>query len=95
MSHSDPHSNLPVDSRGDAAKVPPHSAQALGDAQGERADGWETVQFPNAVDVDAIPSIPPAEPSLDSGEMVRLIQDLNQCNDALLARVAELEDALE
>ncbi len=36
---------------------------------------------------------PPAEPAPE--DLVQLIQDLNQCNDALLLRVTELEEALE
>ncbi|MBD2112853.1 MULTISPECIES: hypothetical protein [Cyanophyceae] len=35
----------------------------------------------------------PAEPAPE--DLVQLIQDLNQCNDALLLRVTELEEALE
>ncbi|NMF83536.1 hypothetical protein [Nodosilinea sp. P-1105] len=31
----------------------------------------------------------------DTNELVQLIQDLNQCNDALLLRVSDLEEALE
>lgn len=36
---------------------------------------------------------PPTEP--DPEDLVQLVQDLNQCNDALLLRVTELEEALE
>jgi len=37
----------------------------------------------------------PSEPPLDVAELISLIQELNQCNSALLDRVAQLEDALE
>jgi hypothetical protein len=34
-------------------------------------------------------------PKDSTGELLQLVQDLNQCNDVLLARVSELEEALE
>lgn len=37
---------------------------------------------------------PPAEPP-NTGELIHLIQELNQCNSILLDRVSQLEDALE
>lgn len=33
--------------------------------------------------------------TVNTDELIQLIQDLNHCNDALLARVSDLEDALE
>jgi len=54
---------------------------------------------PQAPVVDAAlpqtPSSEPAEPPLDVTELISLIQELNQCNSALLDRVAQLEDTLE
>ncbi|HEY9735257.1 MAG TPA: hypothetical protein V6D06_03210 [Trichocoleus sp.] len=41
----------------------------------------------------AVPKV--AEFSQREAELLQLIQDLNQCNDALLGRVGDLEDALE
>lgn len=87
----------------------PRSTNAVGDTQAtgrEQAhpsdsDDWETVQFPNSVDVEAIPQAAGGQPAQANPpiprqeEMLKLIRDLNQCNDALLSRVAELEDALE
>ncbi|MEA5451133.1 hypothetical protein VB780_21315 [Leptolyngbya sp. CCNP1308] len=73
--------------------------------------GWETVTFPGQLplahtvelaelaEVEGWSSAPaaaaslPAEPAPE--DLVQLIQDLNQCNDALLLRVTELEEALE
>ncbi|HIK43330.1 MAG TPA: hypothetical protein IGR64_00415 [Leptolyngbyaceae cyanobacterium M65_K2018_010] len=40
-----------------------------------------------------LPAVNSATPSTE--ELIQLIQDLNQCNDALLLRVAELEESLE
>ncbi|OKH45407.1 hypothetical protein NIES30_19980 [Phormidium tenue NIES-30] len=47
---------------------------------------------PTAAD-SSTEAAPPAEPAPE--DLVQLIQDLNQCNDALLLRVTELEEALE
>lgn len=47
---------------------------------------------PTAADGSA-EAAPPTEPAPE--DLVQLIQDLNQCNDALLLRVTELEEALE
>ncbi len=73
-------------------------------------DGWETVTFPGQLPLAHAVERPEAENwssapdsptgSVDAAEpapedLVQLIQDLNQCNDALLLRVTELEEALE
>ncbi|NJL46651.1 MAG: hypothetical protein HC929_03010 [Leptolyngbyaceae cyanobacterium SM2_5_2] len=42
-----------------------------------------------------VPSPPMKESQNNTHELIELIQDLNQCNDALLLRVSELEDSLE
>lgn len=72
---------------------------------------WETVNFPGTLPLAQIPDPPlpeaappqptetvtsrPADFTHREAELLQLIQDLNQCNDALLRRVAELEEALE
>ncbi len=74
------------------------------------AEPWETVNFPDQffIEADRLPvsSVPgwvglddnlEAKPSSNDNteDLITLIQDLNQCNDALLARVGELEEYLE
>ncbi len=44
---------------------------------------------------EATDSQPIQQSSNDTNELIQLIQDLNQCNDALLLRVSDLEEALE
>lgn len=87
-----------------------HDADSLQDTQGQLPlepthppaadDDWETVPLVGMPDL----STPPAEPSLSSpvtiaqakeAELQSRIVDLNQCNEVLLARVHQLEDALE
>lgn len=62
-------------------------------------EDWETVQPSAAISVDSIPQVAEAADSEAAQprreEMLQLIQDLNYCNDALLARVTQLEEALE
>jgi len=73
-------------------------------------DQWEPVNFPHAQRVDDIPPATPASTGPEQAapraetegsahhseaELLQLIHDLNQCNEALLARVADLEEALE
>jgi hypothetical protein len=72
---------------------------------------WETVSFPDQLAISEISApqatteslplrqgsqlpLPPSEPT-NPEDLVTLVQDLNHCNDALLQRVGELEDALE
>ena len=76
---------------------------------------WQTVNFPNAINVDNIPpaaandqstaaandqSTAPApmattHSSAREVELLKLVGDLNQCNDNLLRRIAQLEETLE
>ena len=66
---------------------------------------WQTVNFPNAINVDNIPptatdhsssaASTPANPSDREVELLKLVGDLNQCNDNLLRRIAQLEETLE
>ncbi|PZV07776.1 MAG: hypothetical protein DCF32_06395, partial [Leptolyngbya sp.] len=83
----------------------------MGQSLPPAGDEWEAVTFPGQLPIDhsveltevyglSSPSAadtsseaPPAEPAPE--DLVQLIQDLNQCNDALLLRVTELEEALE
>ncbi|NER83866.1 MAG: hypothetical protein F6K42_30855, partial [Leptolyngbya sp. SIO1D8] len=64
-------------------------------------DGWEAVPLPGILPVDSIPHAPepaPPTPEVSSSreiELLTLIQDLNRCNEVLLARVNQLEEALE
>ncbi|MBD2260668.1 hypothetical protein [Pseudanabaena sp. FACHB-2040] len=68
-------------------------------------DRWETVSFPGTLPLNEIANtvLPPpkgpvpkvADFTQREAELLQLIQDLNQCNDALLGRVGHLEDALE
>lgn len=65
--------------------------------------GWETVNFPGQRPLaelelplqDTAPTSTSAPTGLNTAELLQLIQDLNQCNDVLLSRISELEDALE
>lgn len=60
---------------------------------------WETVTFPNTIDVDQLSAdaaAGTASASMPSAtELLGLITDLNACNDSLLRRIAQLEEALE
>lgn len=67
-------------------------------------EDWATVDFPDAVSVDAIPheatteAATPAESQLselEAANLIQLVQDLNHCNRSLLQRIQELETALE
>lgn len=90
--------------------VPPHDSQAFdsppgsaataaegaelseSEAAAQSAPDWETVDFPGTQPLAAL-----AAPDFSQREadLLQLIQDLNQCNDALLVRVSVLEEALE
>jgi hypothetical protein len=74
------------------------------------AEGWEAVNFPGQLPVAEQPLSVDDHPPLienqvessasnqqgnNTNELLQLIQDLNQCNDVLLGRVSELEEALE
>jgi len=62
---------------------------------------WETVNFPGQRPLGDLelplqsPEPAPAPTGLNTAELLQLIQDLNQCNDVLLSRISQLEDALE
>ncbi|MBD0334554.1 MAG: hypothetical protein ICV62_03620 [Cyanobacteria bacterium Co-bin13] len=83
-------------------------SERSGGARSEAAqpdDGWETVSFPGTLPLTDIANtvLPKPEGPVPKvadftqreAELLQLIQDLNQCNDALLGRVGDLEDALE
>jgi hypothetical protein len=78
------------------------------------SSNWQTVDFPNAISVDAIQrqalyiqetmqsdSSNSPKPELDTvnqlnqAELIKLIQELNQCNNGLMSRITQLEQALE
>lgn len=109
----------------DHALEPSASAMGAHAATAPSDDSWQTVDFPNAISMDAIdrqllyaqPAAPApvvsdlpltgasptvrmedisegnAQPQID--ELISLIQELNQCNNALLDRVSQLEDTLD
>jgi hypothetical protein len=63
---------------------------------------WEVVNFPGQMAITDVQETAPAAASTPSSaplhrteELIQLIQDLNQCNDALLIRVSDLEESLE
>jgi hypothetical protein len=62
---------------------------------------WEVITFPGQIAVTDGPNSTPARPQgVDPAthrteDLIQLIQDLNQCNDALLIRVSDLEESLE
>ena len=65
-----------------------------------QTDKWETAPIPGTV--DSAGPVGDPQGSADTGlaanretELLSLIHDLNQCNDVLLARVTQLESALE
>ncbi|MGJ3251746.1 MAG: hypothetical protein ACFE0J_11525 [Elainellaceae cyanobacterium] len=84
-------------------------------ASSPRLDDWQTVDFPQAISIDAIhrqslytqeimqsnppdghPNSPNEDMSqLNNAELVQLIQELNQCNHALMERITRLEHELE
>lgn len=86
------------------------SGYSSGDGATAAAEPWETINFPDQLMIEADPppvNIAPdwittgsaSDPGIDFAgnpqDLITLIQDLNQCNDALLARVGELEEYLE
>lgn len=84
----------------------PHQAwQPTAEAGSEGAGQWQTVEFPGVLSPEQIPPQPKhvlpdlaasgADVNQLEGDLLQLVQDLNQCNDALLSRIAELEEALE
>ena len=68
---------------------------------------WQTVNFPNTIDVDSIPPDAASDQnraaaltvttnsSAREAELMKLVSDLNQCNDNLLRRITQLEETLE
>lgn len=125
---AEPHHDTPLVQNDDDAAAPSSPSSPTEMTQDNWAD-WQTVDFPNALRVDAIAQKSPAlddtttdywvtqaapAPTIDlptwaqndvetsgSGDqppindLISLIQELNQCNSALIDRVSQLEDALE
>ena len=80
--------------------TPTASPRASGPSQPEPSQNWEVVNFPGQmaitdVQADVQAAASPSAPLHRTEELIQLIQDLNQCNDALLIRVSDLEESLE
>ncbi|MBD1909485.1 MULTISPECIES: hypothetical protein [unclassified Leptolyngbya] len=81
-----------------AAKAPPPGAQPSPPID---LPNWSVRTIPPQAPAVAMPAPQaqvveePSEHAPDVNELISLIQELNQCNSALLDRVAHLEDALE
>ena len=78
----------------------PHSGEQEDSKQA--ADVWEAVDLPGTLGRPPTAAIEPPNATADSAlspdrenELLTLIHDLNECNDALLARTSQLEEALE
>ncbi|NJM98425.1 MAG: hypothetical protein HC800_15805 [Phormidesmis sp. RL_2_1] len=68
----------------------------------EKSDPWETVNLPGTLNLDPLNSLKTDQsgaakslPQHRERELLTLIHDLNECNDALLSRLSQLESALE
>lgn len=88
-----------------------NAEEALDQPLPPAGDQWEAVTFPGQLPLDhavelaevyGLSSLSAADSPAETTaaepapeDLVQLIQDLNQCNDALLLRVTELEEALE
>lgn len=73
----------------------PHRYDSPGDrppSQAADAQDWTPVPFPGAAPIE---SVTPPDDALRETELLNLIRDLNQCNEALLGRVHQLEQSLE
>ena len=89
--------------------VAPVSPEPVSPEPESEAGDWEAVDLPGTVKIAATgPEVIPAdsaqsEPASDQdgfttkreNELLSLIHDLNECNDALLARISQTEGALE
>lgn len=79
---------------------PTTSSRTSGPNQTEPDQPWEVVNFPGQMAATDVQAAAPAAASTSAPlhrteELIQLIQDLNQCNDALLIRVSDLEESLE
>ncbi|MBW4523951.1 MAG: hypothetical protein KME18_01970 [Phormidium tanganyikae FI6-MK23] len=72
------------------AEIPNIPSDPIEPTQPESEAGWTTVNFPNAIDINTIPEAPTEEPS----QVGLRIKDLEQQNQKLRSRVAELEFSL-
>ncbi len=100
----------PIEGRLPEDQVAPVPPEPVSPELGSEASDWEAVDLPGTVKIaatglEASPVVDSAqsEPAPDQGsftakrenELLSLIHDLNECNDALLARISQTEDALE
>jgi hypothetical protein len=82
------------------ANVPPRnerSGYSAPDSSGDSAASgqtWTPVPLPGSLPLDDMPSAA-AQGSPRESELLTLIRDLNRCNEALMARVNQLEGALD
>ncbi|MFH7245337.1 MAG: hypothetical protein ACHWZW_21070 [Spirulina sp.] len=81
---------------------PTASPRASGPSPTGPSQNWEVVNFPGQMAITDVQETAPAAASAPTSpplhrteELIQLIQDLNQCNDALLIRVSDLEESLE
>jgi hypothetical protein len=58
------------------------------------ADVWEAVSLPGTLDAQPTSAQPTSAWVQRESELLQLIHDLNECNDALLSKVSQLEGAL-
>jgi hypothetical protein len=92
--------NLPASQT--APSHPEQIALALDPAASDEADLWETVSLPGTLDAQISSASAQREAQRKAqhkidpreGELLQLIHDLNECNDALLSKVSQLEGAL-
>ncbi|MGI8935326.1 MAG: hypothetical protein ACR2FS_14760 [Phormidesmis sp.] len=99
----------PIEGRLPEDQVAPVPPEPVSPELGSEASDWEAVDLPGTVKVattglEASPvDSAQSEPAPDQGsftakrenELLSLIHDLNECNDALLARISQTEGALE
>lgn len=74
------------------SEIPNSSADSI-EAPSTQESGWTTVNFPNAIDLDSIPEAAP-EPTPEPTQIGIRVKDLEQQNQRLRSRAAELEFAL-
>jgi hypothetical protein len=74
------------------SEIPNSSADSI-EAPPTQESGWTTVNFPNAIDPDSIPEAAP-DPTPEPTQIGIRVKDLEQQNQRLRSRAAELEFSL-